>query len=136
MTIKEQAALIPRPHLEAVQVAESQFVFQTAHVPTPPAKPAVEPVRAPEEAIQLPTTYRPESVKAKIHNWLEDNYWRGVDRELGLTDTDESIVLKRQEQRLANRILVANHVAGVDKPPVWSKNKRALAVAAKAIQAD
>jgi hypothetical protein len=93
-------------------------------------KPAVRPGETSEA--MLPT-YQRETTRSKIRNWMADNYWKGIDRELGLEDSDKSLVRRRQEARLAQRIVVAEIAAGVEKPPVWTRNRKALAVAQKAI---
>lgn len=95
---------------------------------------ALKPATRPENGSQAPMVqYQPMTIKTKIRDWLSDREWAKVDKELGLSGTDLSIVRERQEQRLANRILVARIAAGVDKPPVWGKHKVALKLAERAL---
>lgn len=136
LTIQEQGALIPRPKLHGTEIEPGVVVFNMARTAIKATKPAEIAPELPTEPLEYePPTYKTQSIKSKIKDWMADNYWRGVDRELGLTDTDDSIVLARQEKRLAERILVAKIAAGVEKPPVWTKNRKALAVAKRAIEA-
>lgn len=133
-TIQQQASEIPRPALRGTEIEPGVVVFNMGSTAIKATKPAeIAPIESTEPLEYEPPTYKTQTIKSKIKDWMADNYWRGVDRELGLTDTDDSIVLARQEKRLAERILVAKIAAGVEKPPVWTRNRKALEIAKRAI---
>jgi len=91
MTIKEHAALIPRPKLEAVEVGENQYTFNVASTAI---KAVQEPVRSPEVPIEqpvVPALYGKQLFKDTIKAKIFDLRWK--------TNEYEELEARRLEQR-------------------------------------